>query len=532
MKRGSKSKLLECNLKGQFISAPPPSSLTTPALSSLPNTQPLTLVHHFSSLASVSHISSPSDLPGSYLTSLLASPALGSSIDTHSHPALPTISPDLTFPTLPISQLSQPALHPSNFAALLAPPSIPVPASTTVLPPSLTQCSTAIPSTLTSSTSQPAQSIAQSPTSTTSIAPTPTQKALPPAPSPQPAAISPVVPSSQLCTSTLPHTSSSQLTLPAAPSSMTSTASRTGIMPTPQSKNVPYFSGKHDESLTDFFYKFDNLANNHRLTGAQKTEAVLCYVPVGTQKFWKTLDGYIQDDWTALCMKLEKLYQDIADSNCYTRADLQDFARISARTCIWDKDDLILYYRHFHQIASPLSIATQITDKEQNINFFNSFHLEDCNIIYNRLFTIDPTHPCNHMPSLEDTYEAAFGCFVNDQFYLHTAYDTFNDDTPSIEHCLMEQWFGNDLPNLKHFEQDHIPQYNQQDHDTLHRSTTQDPLWVPLNQHSKYTTKSVCFQDPKLVLDVKNLSLCNLILAMHSFNICDANYAVLYAQCI
>ena len=121
---------------------------------------------------------------------------------------------------------------------------------------------------------------------------------------------------------------------------------------------------------------------------------------------------------------------------------------------------------------------------------------------------------------------------MNDQFHLCTACDTFNNDIPSTEHCLMEQWFRNNLPKLKHFKQGHIPWYNQHDHDTLHRSTTLDPLREPLNQHSEYTTKSVCFQDPKPASDKENLSLCDLVLTMHSFNICDANYAVLYAQCI
>ncbi|KAH9971787.1 hypothetical protein BJV74DRAFT_783311 [Russula compacta] len=98
-------------------------------------------------------------------------------------------------------------------------------------------------------------------------------------------------------------------------------------MPTPHSNNMPYFSGQQDKSLTDFLHEFNNLANNCGLIGAQKTEAILCYIPAGTCKFWKTLDGYTQKDWTALCAKLEKLYQDTADSNCYTRADLQDFVR-------------------------------------------------------------------------------------------------------------------------------------------------------------------------------------------------------------
>ena len=209
----------------------------------------MTLAHCSSSLASISHISSPSNLPGSYPTSLLASTALYSSINTHSCPALPAINPELTFPTPPVSQLSQPAPHPLDSAALLAPPSIPMPVSTTISSLSLAQCSPTIPSTLNSSTSQPSQLISQSPAAisipaiTASIATTPAQEALLPTPNFQPASVLPAVPSSQP-----PYMTPSQLTLSshqplttttatpsattAAPPSMSNTTGGTGIMPT------------------------------------------------------------------------------------------------------------------------------------------------------------------------------------------------------------------------------------------------------------------------------------------------------------
>src|SRR5258708_31035451 len=124
--RKGKGKVQPCNMLGWFISAPPPSSLATPAPLFLHSPQP-SIPAQPSSLASSPLASSPLDLPGSFPLSWLASPALDSSIaDTPSWPASPVTAvtgPSFYFPMPPISQSSQPAPRPLDFTTLSAPSS-------------------------------------------------------------------------------------------------------------------------------------------------------------------------------------------------------------------------------------------------------------------------------------------------------------------------------------------------------------------------------------------------------------------------
>ena len=76
------------------------------------------------SLASLPYTSSPSDLPGSYPTSLLGLTALSSSIvNIQSRPASPAAEPSFYLSTLSVSttQSSLPARDPSNSVTLYAP---------------------------------------------------------------------------------------------------------------------------------------------------------------------------------------------------------------------------------------------------------------------------------------------------------------------------------------------------------------------------------------------------------------------------
>ncbi len=91
-----------------------------------------------------------------------------------------------------------------------------------------------------------------------------------------------------------------------------------------------------------------------------------------------TLDGYTLKDWKIFCSDLEKLYPNMVASNRYTGAGLQEFIRISAQMCIQDEDNLMLYYRCFLQISSPL----QLSDEEWNAKFINGFHPRGRDVIY------------------------------------------------------------------------------------------------------------------------------------------------------
>ena len=351
------------NSRGQFIKSAPPSSLATPAPSSSRISQPSTPAAHSSTLVSSSHVSSPSDLPGSYPSSQLASPALGSSlVDTPSRPASPD-GPSFYFPTPPVSTAhSQPvpsSLDPANSfpqstpdppdaAALSAPPSS----------SSIPSASVALPTAIVISPAPVAPSITQ------------------PAPSTTNAQQSTTVPTPAIA--------------PRSQSIMTSLATGPGAMPAPRSNNAPYFSGEPGDPLAEFLHEYDGLASSLGLTSAQKVDTIFRYVPASVREFWETLDGYPSRDWTAFRAALEGIYPDTTAGNRYTKTGLQEFVKISARTRIQDEDDLILYHRRFLQISNPLRLSQSLSDEEQNAEFFNGFHPKDRDILYDRLYTLNP----------------------------------------------------------------------------------------------------------------------------------------------
>src|SRR5216684_3818885 len=577
--RKGKGKVQPHNTLGRFVPAPPPSSLATPTPSSSHSPQPSTPAQP-SSLTSSPLASLPSDLPGSFPSSRLASPALDSSIaDTPSRPASPVAAvtgPSFYFPTPPVSQSSQPAPRPLDFAALSAPPS---PSTSTAPAASSTPSSSVVPAASStvvpaaSSTVVPAASATSASPSTSAV---PTAPAVPPSTiviSPVSASSSPSQPASPIVSSsqppvtvtpvttatpaqpTVPATAAAPTlattpsivplpttqptpvptTAPSAPptppmSTMASSATGPGTMPAPRSHNAPYFSGQQNDSLADFLHEYDGLASSLGLSSSQKVDTVLRYVPATTREFWTTLDGYISKDWPTFCTDLRKLYPDTAASSRYTRNGLQEFVRISAQTRIRDENELLLYYRRFLQISNPLRLSNQLSDEVRNAEFFNGFHPRDRDIIYDRLFAIDPRRPLNQTPSIDDTWEAARDYFTHNQYPLPMPRDAFEDNASFSNNRLMEQWFGKEAQDPRpHF------QRNQHDRDFYHRPAPQmnRDHWQDIStQQPEYITKPVRVQDSQLPQDIEHLNVSDLILKMHGLSTQDAMYAALYMQCM
>jgi hypothetical protein len=303
-------------------------------------------------------------------------------------------------------------------------------------------------------------------------------------------------------------------------------------MPVPRSHTAPYFSGQANDPLADFLHEYDTLANSYSLTNDQKVDTILRYVPSHVREFWKTLDGYINKDWTALKNMLESLYPDTTAGNRYTKTGLQDFVNLSGKTRIMDEDDLTLYYRRFLQLSNPLRASLKLSDDERNTEFFYGFHPDDRSILENRLFAMNPTRPIDKAPAMDDTIKAARSYFSNTQFHrpLHRRIRD-SSPPPSSNHRAMEQWFGRDSQDPRSSRQrDH-----ERDRDTYRSRDfspqTQYSHEEPVPQQPEYTTKTVRFQDSKSPREEEDLSLSDLIRKMHGLSIRDANYAVLYAQC-
>src|SRR5229473_3995019 len=476
-------------------------------------------------------------LPGSFPSSQLASPALDSSIaNTPSRPASPVNSPSFYFPSPPILQSPQP-----DSAALPAPPS----PSTSIAPavPSSTQHSIVIsPPSVISSPSQPASPVISSsqppaiiiPTSVTPAASPRAQSAPPVASSssqsvaaataiPTPVPTTPTVPPSPTQSAPIPATTSPVTAAPAR--TMASSAIGPGAMPAPRSNNAPYFSGQQGDSLADFLHEYDSLASSLGLTGGQKVDTILRYVPASTREFWMTLDSYSLKDWRDFRTDLENLYPDTTAGSRYTRVGLQEFVRISAQTRIQDEDDLMLYYRRFLQISNPLRLSHQLSEEQRNEEFFNGFHRKDRDVIYDRLFTINLRRPVNRAPDLEETWEAARGYFTNNQFHLHTARDALNNGPSNPDRRLMEQWFGRDTQDPHRPGQNAQRGYDQYNYDFYHKPALQsryDDWQDNTIQPPVHTTKTVHSQDSGPTNNDDHLS--NIIGKMHGLGTRDAQY--------
>ena len=70
-----------------------------------------------------------------------------------------------------------------------------------------------------------------------------------------------------------------------------------------------------------------------------------------------------------------------------------------------------VYHTHFLQISNPSGLrpSQQLSDEERNAEFFNGFHPRDRDIIYDKLFILNPRRPIRRAPDFDETWEAARG---------------------------------------------------------------------------------------------------------------------------
>jgi hypothetical protein len=262
-------------------------------------------------------------------------------------------------------------------------------------------------------------------------------------------------------------------------------------MPDPCSASAPYFSGQPNELLATFLQEFDALAASHRLTDGQKVRTILEYVPPTVRDFWKTLDGFGTGDWQTFRTTIEALYP--SATTRYTMLDLEDFVDISALSRVKNEGDVMLYYRRFLQMSTPLYNSKQLTDYERNEEFFEEFHIKDRGILARRLYLLKPDHPLDMPWDFQDVLEAARLCFpfwhypslLQDQDRLRDDPDRLRSTDVSQE---MERWFGRE---------------------------ESDPRF-----HRQKPSQSE--EDRKLEEIIKKL---------HGLSVHDPTYAVLYAQC-
>ncbi|KAF8266491.1 hypothetical protein EI94DRAFT_1585341 [Lactarius quietus] len=188
-------------------------------------------------------------------------------------------------------------------------------------------------------------------------------------------------------------------------------------MPGPRSNKALYFSGRLDDPLSDFVMEYEALATACSLTSTEMAETVIRYVPFDMCEFWRTLDGYRAGSWTTLKINLESLYPDTSAATHITKKTLQDFIDAAAKDHIRDEDNVIAYHRWFLEISNHLYDARELSKEDRNSEFFQGFHLDDCEVLTNQLFSLNPRHPTDKPYAFKDILTMAKNYFANKQFY-------------------------------------------------------------------------------------------------------------------
>ena len=102
-------------------------------------------------------------------------------------------------------------------------------------------------------------------------------------------------------------------------------------MPHPDASRAPRFSADNDKLIADFLQEYEDLANSVRLTGPQKVDMIVRYVPRVLQTLWKALPSYQTRDWDELKVSLLDLYPDVAVLSYNMKQGLQEFLESSAK---------------------------------------------------------------------------------------------------------------------------------------------------------------------------------------------------------
>jgi hypothetical protein len=126
-------------------------------------------------------------------------------------------------------------------------------------------------------------------------------------------------------------------------------------------------------------------------------------------------------------------------------SDLEDFVDISAMSRMKNEGDVMLYYRRFLQMSTPLYNSKELTDDQRNTEFFEGFHIKDRGIIAHRLYLMKPLHPRGMPWDFQDVLKAAqLSLFPS--WFDSSLEDRLCDSPDHLRSTdvsqAMERWFG------------------------------------------------------------------------------------------
>ena len=333
----------------------------------------------------------------------------------------------------------------------------------------------------------------------------------------------------------LPTTLANSLPLPASTMSNSTQRSGTGpaAMPPPRSHRAPYFSGNVDDPIEDFLREYEELADDCALTSQQKVETIIRYIPVKLRDLWKSLDGYVTQDWAALKRVLEHTYDGASARSRHSKQKLYDFARYSSKTQMNEEEDVLQYYRRFLIFSKPLVDARRLTEEECNKMFWLGFHPRDRSRMFSRLIAKHPDQNSDEHFNYLDVYKVARATFSGNHL-LDLELDDPWDDPPSSRRNhsdrAFERWLEQEERDARGTDSSH--RTSQRRRDSLDFPSRDIHHRYPDRQRSpapEVETKVVRFKESTREEDDHDVE--DLVKRMHGLSVREQSYAVLYARC-
>ena len=97
------------------------------------------------------------------------------------------------------------------------------------------------------------------------------------------------------------------------------------------------------DPIEDFLNAYKELANSCGFTDHQKVNAVIRYIPFMLWDLWKSLDGYMACNWTALRCALEDVYEDPSALSRHLEKKLMTLVRLSSKLCMSNEEYVLEY---------------------------------------------------------------------------------------------------------------------------------------------------------------------------------------------
>jgi hypothetical protein len=265
-------------------------------------------------------------------------------------------------------------------------------------------------------------------------------------------------------------------------------------------------------------------------------ETLICYIPLELQDLWKSLNGYLTQNWATFRVALEAIYKDISAESRHSEHRLIDFVCQSFKMHISNKGNVLWYYYEFLPLSQPLLGTQQLTVGMCNKLFWQGFHPKDCSEMHAQLLAKHPDQPSNVAFDYLDVYKVAKATFSGEDLLDLDWNDSWDEPqglranhSEHAQECQFDQQECNPRamdPSYRTFDYRHHPcSTNPTTHEALYRQ--------PKLHHSpppEAKTQVHHFREP--IWEKEDQEIEDLIDCMHGLSVHKKSYVALYGQCI